>query len=309
MTIRFPRTYWMTAVIALAFSGAVSAQQSDPIEFEKVAVAPAITVLVGQGGNVAVSAGKDGVYIIDDKVKAVSKELLAAVREVSDMPIRFVINTHYHGDHMGTNETFDGEGAYIIAHDNVHLRLSTKQYNSFSKSYTPPWPDAALPEITYNDTLTLHFNGDTAVLYHVPHGHTDGDSIVHFQDSNVIHMGDNFFNGMYPYIDLGGGGSVQGMIAAARLAASLADEDTRIIPGHGPVTDKAGLTANLEFLEAARHEVQNLVDQGLTLAETIAAQPTAQWDETLGGAFIKPHYLVMFIYNSLKGIKEPTDLP
>ena len=199
-------------------------------------------MLKGRGGNVGISTGEDGLYIIDDQLRPITDQLLKAIRKISNKPIRFVINTHYHADHVGGNETIGNAGAVLIAHENIRKRMTTEQVSIFMNNTTPPYPKGALPVVTFNDRMSLHLNGETATAYYVANGHTDGDSIIHFPVSNVIHMGDMFFNGLYPYVDLDAGGSMQGLVAAADLALSMADESTRIIPGHGPL----GMTEDLK---------------------------------------------------------------
>jgi glyoxylase-like metal-dependent hydrolase (beta-lactamase superfamily II) len=293
---------------ATALFTAPAPAQDQPVEYVSSPLSDTVTMIKGRGGNIAVSSGADGVFIIDDQLKPLTEQLLAAIRKISDRPVRFVINTHYHGDHVGGNEALGESGSVIIAHDNIRARMSTDQFNHFFNDTTPAWPEDALPVVTFNDRVTLHFNGEAVTAYHVPHGHTDGDSIVHFPASNVLHMGDLFFNGLYPYIDLDGGGSIQGMIAGAELALSLVDDDTRIIAGHGPLSDRAGLSEYRDFLVQARDAVQEQIDAGKSLEETIAAKPTARWDETLGQVWIKPDQLVTFIYNSLTGVDHFTRL-
>jgi glyoxylase-like metal-dependent hydrolase (beta-lactamase superfamily II) len=194
----------------------------------------------------------------------------------------------------------------IIAHDNIRRRMSSDQFNHFFGETTPAYPADALPVVTFNDQVTLHLNGEAVTAHHVPRGHTDGDSIVHFAGSNVLHMGDIFFLGLYPYIDLDGGGSIQGMIAAVDLALTLADDGTQVIPGHGPVSDRAGLLEYRDLLARVRDNVQTLVDQGMSLQQAVAAKPTAEWDEALGGVWITPEQFVTFIYNSLSGVDHYT---
>ena len=261
-----------------------------------------------RGGNVAVSAGEDGVFIIDDQYKPSIEGLLGAIGEISDRPVRFVINTHYHGDHVGGNEVIGAGGGVVVAHDNIRKRMSAAQFNHFFGDEIPAWPEGALPVVTFNDRVTLHLNGEAVTAYHVPRGHTDGDSIIHFPASNVLHMGDVFFNGLYPYIDLDAGGTIQGMIGAVERGLELADGATRVIPGHGPLTDRAGLEAYGAMLAEIRDRVQAMIDQGMDLAAVVAAKPTADWDEALGGAFIKPDSLVIFVYNSLSGVARYTPL-
>lgn len=293
------------ACIPLLFAPLLAAQD-EPVEYMTTQLSDTVTMVKGRGGNIAVSAGADGVFIIDDQLKPLTDQLLGAIRAIDERPVRFVINTHYHGDHVGGNETLGKAGSVIIAHDSIRQRMSTDQFNHFFNETTPAYPPESLPVVTFNDRVTLHLNGESVAVHHVPRGHTDGDSIVHFPASNVLHMGDIFFKGLYPYIDLDGGGSIQGMIAAVELGLSLADGDTRIVPGHGTLSNRAELQAYRDFLAKARDNVQAQLDRGLDLEQTIAAKPTAEWDETLGGIWIKPEQFVTFIYNSLAGIGHYT---
>jgi len=296
------------AATFLSLTLAPAQAQDEPVEYITTQLSTTLTMVKGRGGNIAVSAGDDGVYIIDDQLEPISEQLVAAIAEISDQPIRFVINTHYHGDHVGGNERIGKSGAVIVAHDNIRKRMEVDQFNNFWNETTPAWPNEALPTLTFNDQVTLHFNGEEAVVHHVPNGHTDGDSIVYFPESNVIHMGDIYFNGLYPFIDLDGGGSIQGMIAGAEMGLSLANDDTQIIPGHGPLANRVSLAEYHDFLVAARDAVQVQIDQGKSLAETVEAKPTAPWDETLGKVWITPEQLVIFIYNSLTGVDHFTPL-
>lgn len=297
-------------LLALAITGVSAAgAQEKEVEFASFQLSDSVYMLTGRGGNVGISSGSDGLYIVDNQLTDVTGPLLAAIRKISNKPIRLVINTHYHGDHTGGNQTIGKTGAVIIAQDNVYKRMSTSQTSSFMNSTTAASPRSALPVVTFNDRMSLHLNGETATVYHVANGHTDGDSIVHFEGSNVIHMGDMYFNGMYPYVDLDAGGSVTGMIVAADLALSLADAGTRIIPGHGPLGMAEDLRGFRDYLVKATGNVQDLIDEGKNLQQTIAAKPTAEWDEALGKTWIKPAQFVTFIYNSLEGIHRYTPPP
>ncbi len=303
------RAFISTGLLAITGLFALTGlAQDQKVEYIATPLSGTVTMIKGRGGNIAVSAGEDGVFIIDDQLKPLTDQLLGAIRDISDQPIRFVINTHYHGDHVGGNETLGKAGSVIIAHDNIRQRMNSDQFNHFFNETTPAWPADSLPVVTFNDRVTLHFNGEAVAVHHVPRGHTDGDSIVHFPASNVIHMGDIFFNGLYPYIDLDGGGSIQGMIAAAELGISLADGETRVIAGHGPASDLDGLTAYRDFLAKARDNVQLLLDQGMSLQQAVDARPTAEWDEALGKTWITPAQWVTFIYNSLTGVDHFTAL-
>jgi len=296
----FAATLWSLPAFSMA--------QDKAVEYITTTLSPTVTMIKGRGGNVAVSAGEDGVFIIDDQLEPLTDQLLASIRTISEQPIRFVINTHYHGDHVGGNEDIGKSGAVIIAHDNIRVRMNRDEFNHFLGDTTPAWPKESLPVVTFTDQVTLHLNGESVSVTHVPHGHTDGDSIVFFPSSNVLHMGDIYFNGLYPYIDLDGGGSVQGMISAVELGMELANAETQVIPGHGPLSNLGELTAYHDFLAAARDNVQALIDQGMSLQQAVDAKPTAPWDDTLGKVWITPEQLVIFIYNSLTGVSQFTAL-
>ena len=298
------RALLLIAIIFVTIDSAPA--QEKKVEFTTIQLSDNIYMLMGRGGNVGISTGEDGLYIIDDQVRPVTAQLLRAIRKISNKPIKFVINTHYHADHTGGNETIGGAGAVIIAHDNIRKRMTTTQVSLFTNNTTPPYAKDALPVVTFNDRMSLHLNGETATAYYVANGHTDGDSIIHFPISNVIHMGDMYFNTLYPYVDLDAGGSVQGMVEAADLALSMADESTRIIPGHGPLAMTEDLRTYRDFLIKASANVQELIDQNMDLQQIIAAKPTQEWDETLGKVWIKPPQFVTFIYNSLQGIHHYT---
>ncbi len=186
--------------------------------------------------------------------------------------------------------------------------MNSDQFSNFFNSTTRAWPEDSLPVVTFNDRVTLHMNGETVFVLLVPRGHTDGDSIVYFQLSNVVLMGDILFSDRYPFIDLDGGGSIQGTISGVKTGMSLGDAKTRFIAGHGPIIDRKGMQKYLAFLIKARDNVQALIDQGMSLPQAVAAKPTAQWDETLGRIWITPEQMVIFIYNSLTGVDQFTPL-
>jgi cyclase len=280
----------MTAIIALlaatgfsaaAFAGAEVDKFKD-VKVEVVPVSAGIYMLTGRGGNIGVSVGEDGVFLIDDQYAPLTERIKAAVAQLSGKPVRFVLNTHWHGDHTGGNENLGNEGVVIVAHDQVHERMTKENFLAAFDMKVPPAPQAALPVISFNDTLTFHLNGHDIHAVHVEHAHTDGDSIVHFRAANVIHTGDVWFNGMYPFIDADSGGSVDGVIAAVDAILKLADDETKIMPGHGPLSDKAGLMGYRKFLVDVRERIGALVLQGRSLEEILAARPLADYDATLG---------------------------
>ena len=290
--------------LAALFLAAVTApawaqQDFSAVEIETVPVADGVYMLVGAGGNIGLSVGADGAFVIDDQYAPLSEKILAAIAAVTDADVEFLVNTHYHGDHTGGNEAFGAAGALIFAHDNARARMSTDQFRAIFNQSIPASPAGALPVVTFSDEMTFHWNGDTIRAVHVAPAHTDGDTILHFQNANVIQMGDTFFNGFYPFIDVGSGGDINGIIAAGYRALAIANEDTAIIPGHGPLSDSAGLAAWLEMLKVTRVTMQALIDQGLSEDEALAARPTAQFDEQYGGGFMNPENYNRLLYQSL----------
>lgn len=287
-------------VAAGLVAGPVAAQQ-DTVKIRTVPVADGISMLMGNGGNIGVAVGEDAVFLIDDQFAPLSQRIMDAVRALSDKPVKFLLNTHWHGDHTGGNENFGKAGVVIVAHDNVRQRMSVEQFMARFNQKVPASPKAALPVITFSEMVTFHLNGDDIHAIHVKNAHTDGDAVVHWQKANVMHLGDVFFNGFYPFIDLGSGGSINGMIAAATTALGYANETTRIIPGHGPLAGKAELAAYVAMLTGVRDNVQRLVVQKKTLAQVLAAKPSAAWDAQWGNGFMKPDDFVTTVYESLAG--------
>ena len=207
-----------------------------------------------------------GAFLIDDQFAPLSEKITEAIATVTDKPISFLLNTHYHFDHTGGNENFGNSGVMIVAHKNVYERMSTEQVISFFDKAIPPAPKAALPVITFTDEMTFHWNGDDINIFHADVAHTDGDSIVYFPKANVVHMGDLFFNGMYPFIDLDSKGSMAGMIAGVARVLELIDEDTQIIPGHGPMGNKEDLKAYHNMLVTIQDRVQDQIGRGISKA-------------------------------------------
>ncbi len=281
------------------------AQDNDfsKVEVKVVPVAGGVSMLVGQGGNIGATTGKDGTFLIDDQFAPLLPKIRAAVKTLGDRPIRFVVNTHFHGDHTGSNALLGESGAVIIAQNNVRKRLGIERVNSRTKERTPPSPPAAWPVVTYADGVTLYLNGDELEVTHVARAHTDGDSIIRFRKANVIHMGDVFFNGNYPFIDIDSGGSVDGIVAAVDRVLPTIDAGTKLIPGHGLLGTKAELQAYRDVVAGIRDRVKALIAQGKTMDQVIAAKPSAQWDATWGKGFMGPDVFVSFVYRSLTEAK------
>lgn len=269
------------------------------VDIETVPVAGSVSMLIGEGGNIGVSAGDDGVFMIDDQFAPLTEKILAAVAEISDRPIRFLINTHWHFDHTGGNENLGEMGAVIVAHDAARERMSVDNFIQAFNAEIPATPPAGLPVVTFNDTVTFHLNGDTIRAFHVETAHTDGDTIVHFENANVIHMGDIYFNGFYPFIDVGSEGSIDGMIRAVDAVLEIADAETQIIPGHGPLSDREELTAYRDMLQTVRDRVRAAVDAGTSLADFQATSPLADLEAEWGDGFLQAEPFLGIVYADL----------
>ena len=289
------------ALIALVLAAAApaAAQQPNPeaVEIRVERVAPGVAVLFGRGGNIGLSYGDDGNVLIDDQYAPLTERILAAVRSVDADPVRFVVNTHWHPDHTGGNENVGRTGAVILAHDNVRRRLSVGQMLRGTR--IPPAAAGALPVVTFSEDLTFHLNGDEIRVHHVEHAHTDGDALILWTRANVLHMGDTYFNGILPFIDLESGGSANGLIAALDEALRIADARTVIIPGHGPISTRADLQAYRDRLVGWRDQVAEAIRAGRSLDEIKAMRlADAHGRDT---DFITPDYFIETLYRSLGG--------
>ena len=250
-----------------------------------------VYMLVGSGGNIGVSAGEDGIFIIDDQFAQLTPKIIEAIKAISDKPLQFLVNTHYHGDHTGGNENMAKQGVKIIAHENVRKRLVDGESSQ-----------DALPIITFNDRVNVHMNGEDVNVHHVAHAHTDGDAMLYFTKSNVLHTGDTYFHKRYPYIDVKSGGGIDGYIKAVKKGLSLINDTTKIIPGHGEVSNKVEYASFLIMLETLRANVQAEIDKGKT-EEDVAANGsiTKQYDDlNYSWNFITSEKIRRAIYQSLK---------
>ena len=281
------------ALLLMGLSTAANAQFDFATELKTTEVEPGIYMIEGadgfSGGNVGLLVGEERIVLIDDFVEPLSGTLLKTAGDVAGRPVDFVINTHVHGDHIGGNAAFAHQGATIVAHDNIRERMLADEKTD---------PDG-LPVLTFSDTVTFHLNGLTAHVFHVAKAHTDGDAVIHFPDQNVIHTGDAMFNHMFPYIDLDNGGTVEGYIEAQKKMIEIADENTKIIAGHGPLASRSDLERDVAVIIDSRAKVKALVEKGMSADEVVAANPLAEYHEGWNWAFITTERMTRTLYRDL----------
>jgi glyoxylase-like metal-dependent hydrolase (beta-lactamase superfamily II) len=276
---------------ALAQAPAPNPQQTPPapmaqipdVKIETIEIAPGIYMLVGRGGNVGLTVGVDGAAIIDDQFADMAPKIRAAVAMLTDRPVKFVINTHLHGDHTGGNDAFGKAGAVIIAQENVRKRLGTPQVNPSTNQPIAARAREALPVVTFADAATLHFNDDDLEFRHLPNAHTETDIFIRFRKANIVHMGDMFTAG-FPFIDGNTGGTLDGLIKAHEAVLATIDDQTKVIRGHGPLGNKAQLQAYHDMLVVVRDRIAKLVRAGRTQEQVVEARPTKEFEETYGSA-------------------------
>lgn len=301
------KNIWFTIALALSclLPSANAQQNFDTVQVRSTKITDGVFMLTGSGGNLGVSAGEDGVFIIDDQFAPLTEKIRKAIVDATKIssPIRFVLNTHLHGDHTGGNENLGKAGAVIVAHNNVRKRMSVEQFNKFFNRTTPASPKDALPIVTFSTDVTFHLNGDDIHVFHVDTAHTDGDAIVHFTKANMIHMGDVFFSGRYPFIDLSSGGSINGIIAASEKVLRLTNPQTKIIPGHGPLSTTKELQEYHDMLVSIRDRVSRLIADGKTLDGVKTAKPAAEYDDSWGKGFVSPDRFIETLYNNLSNRK------
>ena len=287
------------APAALALASATPAQAQtdwDAVEIEAQEIAPGIAVLFGRGGNIGVSYGEDATLLIDDQFAPLTEKIEAAVAELGAKPVRYVVNTHWHGDHTGGNEHFGKKAAIIFAHTNVRVRLSTEQDRG--ERTVPPSPREALPVVTYDRGVTLHLNGDTIDVLFVGGGHTDGDSIVRWREKNVVHMGDLYFKiSGWPYVDLRSGGDIESLLFSIDSAIAMMDDETQVIPGHGPMSNRAELIAYRNVIGEAVTRIRAMKDAGTTLEAAQAERPLDSFER--GEGFIDADSFIAAVWNSI----------
>lgn len=270
----------LLTMLALATASSTAAAQNfDTVTVKSTPIAGSVHLITGSGGNIAVSFGSDATFIVDDQFAPLTPKIVAAIRALTNKPVQFVVNTHWHFDHTGGNENFGKSGALLVAHDNVRKRMSTEQFIASLNRREPPSPAAALPVVTFADGVTFHINGDSVVVTHVAPAHTDGDAIVHFRKANVVHMGDVFNNAGLPFVDLSSGGSIHGVIAAADAVYAMTDDKTVIVPGHGALANRARLKAWRDALFTMRERIRREIAAKKTVDQILAAKLTAPYEK------------------------------
>ncbi|PHS10866.1 MAG: MBL fold metallo-hydrolase [Kordia sp.] len=295
--MRLTKQFFALTLIIFTFTSCTNAQNKE-VQIETHQLTEQIYMLTGQGGNIGLFIGNEGVFMIDDQYAPLSPKILAAINKLTDKPVSYLINTHWHGDHTGGNENMQKVGATIIAHENVRKRMNKD--NMLLGKIKPASPKGALPVITFTDDMMFHINGDDVLVSHVHNAHTDGDSFVYFSKNNVIHMGDLYFQGKFPFIDLDSGGSIDGYINAVNKILMIANDTTKIIPGHRNISNKAELTVFKKMLVSIRSLIQSEIDKGKMLEEvTHNTELTKEFNSEYGGWFITDDVFRATVYKSL----------
>ena len=290
------KTIFITVISACYLFTASTIQAQEDVKIGVIPVTDNIYMLSGQGGNIGVFLGSDGTFVVDDQFAPLTEKILAAIKSVGGDTPRFLINTHFHGDHTGGNENLGKAGTLIVSHDNVRQRLVNGSFIEAFGMNAPPANKVALPVLTFSEDMHFHINNDSVNALYVPGAHTDGDSIIHFKKANVVHAGDVFFNGFYPFIDAANGGSLRGTIAAADAILALTDSKSKIIPGHGPLADKKQLQAYRDMLATAYTRLLKLRNEGASVEDAIIHDPLADLESQWGGGIFKGEKWIRIIY-------------
>ncbi len=298
----------LVGILTMGQAGRAQGQQDfSKVQIKVTKVSGNIYMLEGEGGNIAASVGEDGIVIVDDQYAPLADKIQAALKNlgITDNPVRFVINTHYHGDHTGGNAPFANAGSTVIAQDNVRKRMAsggTAGNGASIKMDNPPAPKAALPIITFDHDVTVHLNGEDIRALHFPAGHTDGDAVIFFPKNNVVHMGDDFVRYGFPFIDVASGGSVQGMIAAMEKVSAELPADVKVIPGHGALSNLDDVRAFVKMLQETSAAVQKAIDEHKTVEQMKQEKILEPWKKW-SGDFVDQDKFIETLYNSLTGTK------
>lgn len=284
-----------TALYECGLVPAAAARQA-PQELTTQQLADGLTVVMGDGGNVAVLAGPEGLLVVDTGLKPQADDLIKSIHGIKESPVKLVVNTHWHFDHVGGNEAFGKTGVPILAHTNTRKRLSTDQTVEFLEMKAPAMPKAAVPVRVFDKELKLNWGAEKIHLLHIADAHTDTDILLHFTKSNVLHTGDLLFNGLYPFIDYSSRGWIGGMVRAADRILAMTDSQTKIIPGHGPIATRDDVKSFRDMLASIQANVEKLIKEGKSADEAVAAKPTAEFDEKWGKGFLPPDRFAKLVY-------------
>ncbi|NNE29873.1 MAG: MBL fold metallo-hydrolase [Saprospiraceae bacterium] len=277
----------------------IFSQDPDKVEIIPIKVTEEVYMMKGAGGNMGLLVGEEGILLIDDQFAPLSEKIMAAIRKIDPGPLKYLINTHWHGDHTGGNENFKKAGATILAHKNVHKRLSEDQFMQAFGRQVEAKPKSYHPNITFSTEMNLYFNDEAILIFHSHVGHTDGDALIYFPKNNVIHMGDTYFQGKFPFVDLSSGGSVKSLIKSINQSLILIDDATQIIPGHGNLSNRAELLSYRDMVDDMYHRVKQSISSGLSLEEVQAANLSKEYEDDWGGGFISGEKFVKTIYDEL----------
>ncbi|MBV1910921.1 MAG: MBL fold metallo-hydrolase [Kangiellaceae bacterium] len=296
-------SYIAVSIFVLTSLTSVAEEKAKPSpSFQTTEVSPGIHMISGvggfTGGNIGLSIGEDGVVMIDDSMPPLLDKMKKAINSITTQPVDFLINTHVHGDHTGNNESIGKDGTRIVAHENLRINMLTK--GVATQKGRVKAPKAALPVITFSHSMSFHLNNEDAKIFHVERAHTDGDAVIHFKSANVIHTGDTFFNGMFPYIDIDNGGSLKGYIDAQKKVLSISDNNTKIIPGHGPLASKADLKKSLAMLLEVKKIMDKVIKDGGSEDDVVKANPLKMFHEKWNWGFITTERMTRQAYKSLK---------
>jgi cyclase len=282
-------------IVLFASSSAVTAQNFDSVIIKTTKVAGSVFMLEGAGGNIGVLIGNDGVILVDDQFAPLSEKIKKAIAAISDKPIKFIVNTHFHGDHSDGNKVFGSEGSIIVAHENARKRLSKDFFFKAFKQEQKAMDYEGLPKITFTESINFNMNGETVQVIHIKNAHTDGDAAIYFKESNVLHAGDAFVRYGLPFIDDDGGGTIDGMINGAEQMLKMINDETKIIPGHGQISNKKDLQDYKKMLQTVRNRVADGIKAGKTMDQIISSDPAKEFNTVFDKIFF-----VQAVYNSLK---------
>ena len=285
-------------LLLLSAVAAAQGQDFSKVEIKVTKVAGTVYMLEGAGGNIGASVGEDGIVVVDDQFAPLAPKIEAALKGITDKPVRFILNTHYHGDHTGGNAEFSKLGT-LIAQENVRKRLAECSTVKHFNMKTPPAPREALPIITFEHDVSVHLNGEDIEAIHFPHGHTDGDSVIFFPQSNAVHMGDDFVTYGFPFVDIDNGGSVSGMVAGVEKVLSMTKPDTKFIPGHGPLSTADDLRKFLTMLQETRAAVADAVKKHMTPEQMKKGKLLAKWEADYGKGFLKADDWIDALYDDV----------